>query len=143
MRFFEVGILGKQMSRMRITIGFWRRTGLTIAGLVFSGLDSSVALEAEAEFAAAGHAVVSNSSAYRQADDVPLLIPEVNPEHLDLLPIQRGRTGGGYIVTNPNCSTIGLALALAPLHEAFGVKRLVVTTLQAINGGATFFNSGS
>ncbi|MCP3979874.1 MAG: aspartate-semialdehyde dehydrogenase [bacterium] len=102
--------------------------------LVFSGLDSPVAREAEPDFAAAGHAVVSNSSAYRQAVDVPLLIPEVNPEHLGLLTAQRRRTGGGYIVTNPNCSTIGLALAVAPLHEAFGIKRMVVTTLQAISG---------
>jgi aspartate-semialdehyde dehydrogenase len=102
--------------------------------LVLSALDAAVAREVEPAFAARGFAVVSNSSAFRQADDVPLLIPEVNAAHLALLDTQRARTGGGFIVTNPNCSVTGLALALAPLERGWGLVRVVVTTLQAISG---------
>jgi aspartate-semialdehyde dehydrogenase len=102
--------------------------------LLFSGLDAQVAGEAEARLAEAGHAVVTNARNHRMADDVPLLIPEVNPDHLGLLPRQKERTGGGYIVTNPNCSVVGLAMALAPLHRAFGVQSVVVVTLQALSG---------
>lgn len=102
--------------------------------LLFSGLDSSVAGEVETALAAQGHAVVSNSRNHRMDPDVPLLIPEVNPEHLDALVVQRRRTGSGYIVTNPNCSVVGLAMALAPLHRAFGIEAAVVVTLQALSG---------
>lgn len=102
--------------------------------LLFSGLDSSVAGEAETDFAGKGHAVVSNSRNHRMDPDVPLLIPEVNPSHLDALPVQRRRTGGGYVVTNPNCSVVGLAMALFPLHRAFGVEAVAVATLQALSG---------
>ena len=102
--------------------------------LLFSGLDSSVAGDAEASFASRGHAVVSNSRNHRMAEDVPLLIPEVNPSHLDAIPVQRRRTGAGYIVTNPNCSVVGLAMALGPLHRAFGVEAVAVVTLQALSG---------
>jgi aspartate-semialdehyde dehydrogenase len=102
--------------------------------LVLSGLDARVAREIEAAFARAGHAVVSNSSAFRMEEDVPLLVPEVNAAHLDLLDGQRARTGGGFVVTNPNCSVTGLALVLAPLHRAFGVRRVFVATLQALSG---------
>jgi aspartate-semialdehyde dehydrogenase len=102
--------------------------------LLFSGLDSSVAGEAETTLAAKGHAVVSNSRNHRMDGDVPLLIPEVNAQHLDALEVQRKRTGGGYIVTNPNCSVVGLAMALAPLHRAFGVEAVAVVTLQALSG---------
>jgi aspartate-semialdehyde dehydrogenase len=103
--------------------------------VVFSGLDASVAGEIEEQFAAAGYLVVSNSKNHRMEDDVPLLIPEVNPEHLDLIKVQRKRRGwDGAIVTNPNCSVIGLVLALAPIHRAFGVKRLIVSTMQALSG---------
>lgn len=102
--------------------------------LLFSGLDSSVAGEVETALAGRGHAVVSNSRNHRMDPDVPLLIPEVNPDHLDALATQRKRTGGGYIVTNPNCSVMGLAIALAPLHEAFGVDSVAVVTLQALSG---------
>lgn len=102
--------------------------------LLFSGLDSSVAGEAEAALSAKGHAVVSNSRNHRMADDVPLLIPEVNADHLACLDAQRRRTGGGYIVTNPNCSVVGLALALAPLERAFGIASAQVVTLQALSG---------
>lgn len=102
--------------------------------LVFSGLDSSVAGEIEAAFAAAGHIVVSNSRNYRMEATVPLLIPEVNADHLDLLKSQSAVTGWkGAIVTNPNCSTVVLAMALAPLRQ-FGLKTTMVTTLQAISG---------
>ncbi len=102
--------------------------------LVFSGLDSSVAGEIEAAFAAAGHIVVSNSRNYRMFDTVPLLIPEVNADHLKLLDAQ-GATQGwkGRIITNPNCATVVVAMALAPLRQ-FGLKTTIVTTLQAISG---------
>lgn len=102
--------------------------------LVLSGLDADVAREIEVECARAGLAVVSNSGAHRQGSDVPLLVPEVNAAHLALLDLQHGRIGPGFIVTNPNCSVTGLALALAPLHRAFGVRRAVVATLQAVSG---------
>ena len=102
--------------------------------LLFSGLDSSVAGEAESALAGKGHAVVSNSRNHRMDPDVPLLIPEINPDHLDAIAGQKRRTGGGYIVTNPNCSVVGLAMALAPLHQAFGVESVAVVTLQALSG---------
>jgi aspartate-semialdehyde dehydrogenase len=116
----------------RLTVG-------TIAGpfrsrLLFSGLDSSVAGEAEETLARQGHVVVSNARNHRMAPDVPLLIPEVNPDHLAAAEAQRRRPGGGCIVTNPNCSVIGLAMALAPLHRAFGLEAAAVVTLQALSG---------
>lgn len=103
--------------------------------LVFSGLDSSVAGEAEDDYANRGCVVVTNSRNHRMDADVPLLIPEVNAEHLGAIERQRKRRGGsGYIVTNPNCSTIGLALAIAPIERVFGIDQLHVTTMQAISG---------
>ncbi|HEY6247616.1 MAG TPA: aspartate-semialdehyde dehydrogenase [Pyrinomonadaceae bacterium] len=103
--------------------------------LVFSSLPGDIARETEGSFAEAGYPVISNSSAFRMDDDVPLLIPEVNHEHLGLLESQRKRyPSGGYIVTNPNCSTIMIAMALAPLHATFGVEAAVATTLQALSG---------
>jgi aspartate-semialdehyde dehydrogenase len=102
--------------------------------LVFSGLDSSVAGEIEGAFAQAGHFVISNSKNYRMESDVPLLIPEINAEHLALLDAQAaGRGWTGRIVTNPNCSTIVLSMALAPLRQ-FGLNKVMITTLQAISG---------
>ncbi len=102
--------------------------------LVFSALDSSVAGEAELEFASAGHLVVSNSKNHRMDPLVPLLIPEVNPEHLALLPLQKKQKGWkGAIVTNPNCCAIPLAMALAALRQ-FHPTRVLVTTLQALSG---------
>lgn len=101
--------------------------------LLFSGLDSSVAGEAEDEYANRGCAVVSNSRNHRMDPDVPLLIPEINADHLDAVESQRAKRGG-YIVTNPNCSVMGLAMALAPLERAFGVEAVHVTTMQAISG---------
>ena len=107
----------------------------TDARLAFSGLDASVAGGIEEEFARAGCVVVSNSKNHRMDPEVPLLVPEVNADHLELVEVQKRRwRGGGFIVTNPNCSTVGLAMSAAPLHRAFGIKRLVVATLQAISG---------
>ncbi len=103
--------------------------------LVFSGLDSSVAGEAEDDYANRGCVVVTNSRNHRMDPDVPLLIPEVNADHLGAIERQRKRRGGnGYIVTNPNCSTIGLALAIAPIERRFGIDQMHVTTMQAISG---------
>jgi len=102
--------------------------------LLFSGLDSSVAGEVESALAAKGHAIVTNSRNHRMDPDVPLLIPEINADHLDAVAAQRKRTGGGFIVTNPNCSVVGLAMALAPLERAFGVETVHVVTLQALSG---------
>ena len=102
--------------------------------LVFSGLDSSVATEIEGAFAQAGHLIVSNSKNYRMEADVPLLIPEINADHLALLDTQgTARNWKGRIVTNPNCTTVVLTMALAPLCQ-FGLKTVMVTTLQAISG---------
>lgn len=97
---------------------------------VLASLDASTAREVEPAFADRGYAVISNSSALRMAENCPLIVPEVNAGHLEIL---RDRDGG-FVVTNPNCSVVGLVLALAPLHRAFGVRRVVVTTLQAISG---------
>jgi aspartate-semialdehyde dehydrogenase len=103
--------------------------------VIFAALDAGIARELEPKFAQAGCAVVSNSSAFRMQEDVPLVIPEVNPDHLALIEQQCWRKqSGGYIVTNPNCSAIGLVVALAPLHQKFGVESLFVTTMQAVSG---------
>lgn len=102
--------------------------------VVFSGLDASVAGEIEGAFAAAGHIVVSNARNFRMDPLVPLLIPEVNAGHLSLIEEQRaGKGWPGAIVTNPNCSTVVLAMALAPLRP-FGITRIVVSTMQAVSG---------
>ena len=105
------------------------------AEVVFSALDSGVAGEIEAAFAAAGRMVLSNAKNYRMDADVPLVIPEVNAPHLTLLERQRRERGwSGGIVTNANCAATVAAVALAPLHEAFGVKQVFVTTMQAVSG---------
>ncbi len=102
--------------------------------LVFSSMDASVATEIEQAFAQAGHIVVSNSRNHRMDPDVPLLIPEVNPDHLKIIPLQQRLRGWkGQIATNPNCSTMVLALALAPLKQ-FGITRVMATTMQALSG---------
>src|SRR5690348_1161463 len=91
--------------------------------VIFAALDASIAAELEPRFAESGCAVVSNSSALRMKSDVPLVIPEVNPDHLKLLECQAWRRqSGGFAVTNPNCSAIGLVLAIAPLHQRFGIE---------------------
>ena len=103
--------------------------------LIFAALDSQAATELEPKFAAAGCAVVSNSSSFRMHADVPLVIPEVNGDHIELLKTQQWyKQSGGFIVTNPNCSAIGLVMALAPLHRRFGVEKVFVATMQAISG---------
>jgi aspartate-semialdehyde dehydrogenase len=103
--------------------------------VIFAALDAAIARALEPQFAAAGCAVVSNSSAFRMEPTVPLVIPEVNFDHLALLGQQCWRKqSGGYIVTNPNCSAIGLVIALAPLHQQFGIDSIFVTTMQAVSG---------
>jgi aspartate-semialdehyde dehydrogenase len=103
--------------------------------LVFSALPAEAARDLEPALARAGIGVISNASAHRASEDVPLIIPEVNPGHLRLIELQRRNHGwSGFVVTNPNCSAIGLTLALAPLHQAFGVRQVFVTTLQAVSG---------
>jgi aspartate-semialdehyde dehydrogenase len=103
--------------------------------VIFAALDSDVARDMEPRFAAAGCAVISNSSAFRMQPDVPLVVPEVNGDHLRLIEEQSWRKeSGGYIVTNPNCSAIGLVLALKPLEERFGIESVFVITLQAVSG---------
>jgi hypothetical protein len=103
--------------------------------IVFSALPSEIAGEVEEEFAAAGYIVCSNARNHRYDADVPLLIPEVNPEHIALVDVQRRKRGWqGYITTNPNCSTTHLVSALHPLHVRFGVTKLFVVTMQAVSG---------
>jgi len=103
--------------------------------IVFSGLDASVAGEIETEFASAGYAVFSNARNHRLDNDVPLVIPEINADHLQLLELQKQHRGWrGFIVSNSNCSTMFLAMALGPLHQAFGVEKVFVVTMQAISG---------
>lgn len=103
--------------------------------VIFAALDGEVARELEPRFAADGCAVISNSSALRMEPHVPLVIPEVNSDHVKLLENQRWRQdAGGFVVTNPNCSAIGLTMALAPLERHFGLEKVSVVTLQAISG---------
>ncbi len=103
--------------------------------IIFAALDADIARELEPKFAAAGCAVVSNSSAFRMHANVPLVIPEVNADHLHLIEEQTWRKqSAGYMVTNPNCSAIGLVLALKPIEERFGIEQIFVTTMQAISG---------
>jgi aspartate-semialdehyde dehydrogenase len=102
--------------------------------LMFSATDASVATEIERAFAGAGHVVVSNSKNHRMEPDVPLLVPEINADHLKIIPLQQRKRGWtGQIATNPNCSTVVLTMALAPLKQ-FGITRVIVTTMQAISG---------
>ena len=99
--------------------------------IILAALDAAIAKEMEPEFAAAGCALVSNSSALRMQTDVPLVIPEVNPDDLRLIECQSWRrNSGGFAVTNPNCSAIGLVLALAPLHKLFGIETVMAITMK-------------
>jgi len=103
--------------------------------IAFSALPSDVAAEVEPRFAEAGYAVCSNASAFRYEPDVPILVPDVNPSHIDILPIQRANRGWpGFIATNPNCTTAGISVVLKPLDDAFGLRRVFAATLQAISG---------
>jgi aspartate-semialdehyde dehydrogenase len=109
--------------------------GSELPRIIFSSVDSPIAKDLEPRFAAAGCAVISNSSAFRMGADVPLVVPEVNADHLEVIESQATRkTSGGYIVTNPNCCAIGLVLPLAALHATFGIEKLFVTTMQAVSG---------
>ncbi len=110
-------------------------SSIELPKIIFAALDADIARELEPKFAAAGCAVISNSSAFRMVADVPLVVPEVNADHLSLIEAQSWRKeSGGYIVTNPNCSAIGLVLALKPLEERFGIESLFVSTMQAVSG---------
>jgi aspartate-semialdehyde dehydrogenase len=103
--------------------------------IIFAALDASIAAELEPRFADAGCAVISNSSALRMHSDVPLVIPEVNAEHIKLIDRQTWRKkSGGYVVTNSNCSAMGLVLALAPVYQRFGLEAVMVVTMQAVSG---------
>jgi len=105
------------------------------AEVVFSALPSDVAKEIEPKFAEAGFIVASNASAYRMEEDVPLLIPEVNPEHLDLIEVQKkNRNWDGCIITNPNCTTIMAVLSLKPIYDNFGLEKVIITSMQALSG---------
>ena len=103
--------------------------------VIFASVDAAIARAMEPKFAAAGCAVISNSSAFRMAPNVPLVIPEVNSDHLHLIEEQSSRKeSGGYIVTNPNCSTIGLVMSLKPIEERFGIEQIFAATMQAVSG---------
>jgi aspartate-semialdehyde dehydrogenase len=103
--------------------------------VIFAALDADIAREMEPAFASAGCAVISNSSAFRMHPQVPLVIPEINADHIKLIEQQTWRKqSGGFMVTNSNCSVMGLALALAPLDKAFGIESVFVATMQAISG---------
>lgn len=102
--------------------------------VIFAALDSDIARELEPKFAEAGHAVISNSSAFRMHPNVPLVIPEVNADHLRLIKTQPWRKSGGFMVTNSNCSIMGLVIALAPLQKAFGIESVFAVTMQAVSG---------
>ncbi len=103
--------------------------------VIFAALDAGIAAELEPRFAEAGCAVVTNSSAMRMKTDVPLVIPEVNPDHIQLVECQSWRrNSGGFVVTNPNCSAIGLVMALAPLEQRFGLATVMAVTMQAVSG---------
>ncbi len=136
--------LPKRIAAMVLQPNTPSAAGPDLPRILFSSVDTPIARELEPLFAAAGCAVISNSSAFRMAADVPLVVPEVNPEHLAMLeqqPTRRASTGktesapsGGFIVTNPNCSAIGLVLPLAPLETRFGIEKLFVSTMQAVSG---------
>ena len=108
------------------------------SNLLFSPLPTAVAKEVESSFAKAGFGVITDASPHRMDEDVPLMIPEVNPDHLGLLPRPLSGNGRrskrGFIVATPNCTTIGLAMTLKPLHDAFNVKKVVMTSFQALSG---------
>lgn len=120
----------------RLTITTCEPQHFTGVDIIFSALDSSVAGPIEEAFASAGHAVFSNAKNHRQDADVPILIPHANAEHISIIPKQQELRGWktGFIVTNANCSSTGLVIALKPLYEQFGIAKLFVVTLQAISG---------
>ena len=125
----EQGSLPEEFAELpvRSLEGSWR------SPVLLSALPSDIARELEPRLATAGHLVVSNASSHRMGTDVPLIIPEINPDHLGLLDSQSRRWAGG-LVTNPNCAVTSFALPLAALDDAFGVERVVATTFQSISG---------
>src|SRR5271154_2689863 len=130
--------LPKQIAAMTLQPNVPEGSAIELPKIIFAALDADIARELEPKFAAAGCAVISNSSAFRMTADVPLVVPEGNADHLALIEMQTSRKEnggrGGYIVTNPNCSAIGLVLALKPLEERFGIESLFVSTMQAVSG---------
>ena len=127
--------LPKHIAEMKVQPNVPEGATVELPHIIFAALDSDIAKELEPKFASAGCAVISNSSAFRMTPDVPLVVPEVNGDHLDLIETQSWRKqSGGYIVTNPNCSAIGLVLALKPLEERFGIESIFVSTMQAVSG---------
>jgi aspartate-semialdehyde dehydrogenase len=103
--------------------------------IAFSALPADLAREAEPKYAKAGKGVCSNASAFRQEPDVPILIPEVNPDHARILEVQRKNRGwNGFIVTNPNCTSTGLTMAFRPILDSFGIRRAIVVSMQAVSG---------
>ncbi|MEN3035605.1 MAG: aspartate-semialdehyde dehydrogenase [Candidatus Methanosuratincola sp.] len=134
-------VLDKEMPEEIAEMRVVRATPSEIKGagaeLVFSALPSEVAKRIEMEMAEAGFFVVADTSAHRMDPDVPLLIPEVNFEHLDAIETQRKKRGG-FIVTGPNCTTIGLAISLKPVQAEFGLRRVLVSTMQALSGAGFF-----
>lgn len=118
-----------------VTVRACKSAEFSDVDFVFSGLDSSVATEIEKDFASAGIPVISNAKNYRTDPTVPLLIPEVNPDHIDLIKKQNfTANGSGWIVTNPNCVVVPLVTSLKPLHDTFGISAVVLTSMQAISG---------
>ena len=127
--------LPAKIAAMKVEPNVPEGSSVELPKIIFAALDADIARELEPKFAAAGCAVISNSSAFRMVGDVPLVVPEVNASHLGLIEGQTWRKkSGGYIVTNPNCSAIGLVLALKPLEERFGIESLFVSTMQAVSG---------
>ncbi|MCL2661059.1 MAG: aspartate-semialdehyde dehydrogenase [Acidobacteriaceae bacterium] len=127
--------LPEKIAAMRVQPNAPEQSEIEVPKTIFASVDADIACELEPLFARAGCAVISNSSAFRMTPDVPLVVPEVNLDHLALLETQQTRRqSGGYIVTNPNCSAIGLVMALKPLEERFGIESLFVSTMQAVSG---------
>ena len=127
--------LPKHIAEMVLEPNTPEGSSVTLPRIIFSSVDAPIARELEPKFAAAGCAVISNSSAFRMAPDVPLVVPEVNVDHFEVIEAQATRkTSGGFLVTNPNCCAIGLVLPLAPLHQRFGIEKLFVSTMQAVSG---------
>lgn len=149
---FEISYLGasdRSAGKMYRDATAWHQDGVmpeSVAGMIvneakpgnapklmFSAMDASVATEIERAFAEAGHFIVSNSRNHRMEPDVPLLVPEINPDHLQILPRQAARGWKGRIITNPNCSTVVLTMGLAPL-KPLGITKVLATTMQALSG---------
>jgi aspartate-semialdehyde dehydrogenase len=127
--------LPERIAKMVLQPNTPEAAGSDLPRIIFSSIDAPIAKELEPKFAAAGCAVISNSSAFRMALDVPLVVPEVNVDHFEVIESQPTRKrSGGFLVTNPNCCAIGLVLPLAPLHQHFGIEKLFVSTMQAVSG---------